>query len=374
MPTTSLCGVVLHWLLTVHWAVARRRATLRAEMAASSAAGYLIASFPSARQVNYARLPDTAWLPLIPSEGITSPEALAVDPSNMRLFVADPSVGLVYWYQLELLQDGRLVSDGAQRLAASSVSAKGLAVDGLGDLYISGQGRGTSSTCGIFKQDAVSFAAHLPPLPTAIWTPSNTNVTGHGVQLAMPRGIAVDTFHVYWGNAMRGENCSSVVQAATTAPDGRRMQAAAYQSAIKAALHPLADNADEVRGLALTPEGIVYAAPDGVYGVRLRNAGQGCGQSNASCPLISSVQDPTSLVWDADGTVLVADRGTGSVFSFPSGTMDPHTLQKVTSAPGIHGLTMLSQSVTRSGARELGLRGALVMWMAWAVLMCVLLT
>mmetsp|Transcript_115682 Transcript_115682/g.338363 ORF Transcript_115682/g.338363 Transcript_115682/m.338363 type:complete len:383 (-) Transcript_115682:22-1170(-) len=357
---SSQGAAVLSWLLAVPWAAANRLNLRRAEQGSIASAGYLIASFPGTRQVNYARLPDCTWLPLVPSTGITSPEALAVDAGNRRLFVADPSVGLVYWYHLEVLEDGRLITNGMQRLAASGVSAKGLAVDSVGTLYISGQGRGESCAYGIFKQDAAAFAAQLPPVPPAIWTPQNANVSGVGVQLVMPGGIAVDPFHVYWGNAVREQNGSSVVQAASSSPNSTLLQAAAYSNAIKASLRQMADNVDEVRGLTLTPQGVLYAAPTGVYGARLNNAGQGCGANSDNCPLIASMQDPTSLVWDGDGSVLVADRGAGRIFSFPSGTIQPHMLAKVVDAPGVFGLAMLPEKRLEGGEEAAGSGGSLL--------------
>uniref|UniRef100_A0A7S1PRZ0 SMP-30/Gluconolactonase/LRE-like region domain-containing protein n=1 Tax=Alexandrium catenella TaxID=2925 RepID=A0A7S1PRZ0_ALECA len=351
MPRLCPLGAALLWLPLFRWGAASR---LRSEAATASTAGYLIASFPNTQQVNYARLPDTAWLQLVPSTGITAPEALSVDPVNMRLFVADPPVGMVYWYQLDVSEDGRLTTDGVQHLAAHSVAAAGLACDSVGTLYMSGQLRGASSMSGIFKQEAAAFAKDIPPVPPAIWTPPDTDLQALGPQLNLPGGLAVDAVHVYWGNAVVPQNGTSVVQAASVPPNRSQMQAVAYQAALRVALRPLADDANAVRGLALIPEGILYATSHGVHGVLLGNAGQGCGPSGVRCPLVAAMQDPTSLVWDGDGTVLVADRTAGSVFSFPSGTIQQHHLEKVVDAHGINGLALLPESEAKASAQKGG--------------------
>merc|ERR1719320_2279257 len=56
---------------------------------ARSSSKYLLASFPSLRQVAYCHLPDNVWRPLVLGE-VKSPTAVAVDTQSAKLFVADP--------------------------------------------------------------------------------------------------------------------------------------------------------------------------------------------------------------------------------------------------------------------------------------------
>mmetsp|Transcript_52839 Transcript_52839/g.113191 ORF Transcript_52839/g.113191 Transcript_52839/m.113191 type:complete len:377 (+) Transcript_52839:178-1308(+) len=316
--------------------------------------GYLIASFPSRHEVNYARLPEPlTWRPLVHS-GLFEPKALCIDVENSRLFVADPTSERVYWYQLEVLADGRLLTDGRQRIAAHSVIARGLAVDGIGSLYIAGRSVGVPPNLppmeAVFKQDAIAIAtgafatgsgdtAALPP-PPQLWTRMNTGASlalgatssASSPELFEPSGLALGAFDLFWGNAARGPGTGAVVKASMAPPANRPEDA----------LEALADNVEGVISLVLTPNDVFYGASGGIYGVSQRKAGLGCGAESALCPLVAATPHPTGMVWDGDGTIYVADHGSGGVLSFPSGSKSLHSMRRVGEAGGIFSLALYS--------------------------------
>mmetsp|Transcript_23668 Transcript_23668/g.74410 ORF Transcript_23668/g.74410 Transcript_23668/m.74410 type:complete len:387 (-) Transcript_23668:184-1344(-) len=314
---------------------------------------YIIASFPRLRQVNYMRLPDTTWRPLLPSDALLAPQAICIDRENRRLFVADPSAAAVYWYQLKVLSDKRLITDGWRRLASSSIAAFGLAIDSVGSLYISGRSRGMVPIDGIFKQDAAILATGTSAAPRSLLTRANTALGPNGTnpQLFEPSGLAVDSFNVYWANTARERHASSVMQASISDDPVFMSPQATVQSSSQApgstihvSLRLLSDSVDSITSVALTEAGILYSARGGVYGVSLSKGDQGCGEERSRCPLVAAVDDPTSVLWDGDGTVYVADRGGGRICSFASGTLAQHPLEGVAEAQGIHGIALLHEA------------------------------
>lgn len=289
---------------------------------------YFLASFPGFSSVNYVRLPDPTWRPLI--LGLISPTVVCTDQQNMRVFVADNPAGKVYWYQLKVLDGNTLVTAGPQRIAMNAFVARGLAVDSVGSLYAIGQASvlpPLTSTDALVKQDAVQIATSstgvLPLDPIPVWTIDNT---GAPALLSAAAPIALDAFNLYWGNQMEGTTRGVIVKGGKTVPGVDPV----------ASLNPMANNVDSITSLALTPSAVFYGAPGAIYGVAKNKVGALCGTGGASCPLVSdAVQEPTGIVWDGDGTMYVADSGGGVLYSFASGSIGKHKLEKVVDASGI---------------------------------------
>lgn len=334
---------------------------------------YVIASFPGFRQINYMKLPDPTWRPLLPSRGLVEPKTVCVDTRNKRLYVADPAAGMVYWYQLIVLPDFRLLSDGRKRLAVANVAADGLAIDGLGNLYVAGRTQAAVSVEGIFKQDAKTIEQTLPKAPKAIWTggvarklfPNGTVNPLESPILFQPGSVAVSAFQVYWGNKLLPVNGTVLVQANLGGPPPRPSPAVLASSFIiqerYAALHngamrPITDKVAGIMSIALTPTTLLYATKGGVRGINLNDVPKGCGADNDRCPLIAEPTDPTGMVWDGDGTVYVADRMAGAVFTFAAGAMTKQTLIKASDAKGAFSVAIFETAA----AQKLGCVAAII--------------
>lgn len=312
---------------------------------------FLIASFPRLKQVNYAVLPNPTWRPLILGQ-LIRPEAVVVDPETKRLFVADSLANAVYWYQLQILSPGRLMTDGRRHVVMKDVMPRGIAVDMLGVLYIAGRHEPLppeSPSEGVFKAelDDILRAGPNEPFrkPEMLWGKENTALAdGSGSQLMEPCGLAVDPFHIFWGNLAReGPTGASVVKATSKVPALNP----------EGALMPLADNADEVQCLTLTPTNVYYAAGGKVYGVPKGKESSSCGVDGVLCPVVSyldsgQVLEPTSMVWDGDGSVFLADQGSASIYAFAAGTLSPHVFTKVADGRGVHGLTVFSDMMNHA--------------------------
>jgi len=313
---------------------------------------YVIASFPNFRQVNYMKLPDPTWRPLLPSRGLVEPKTVCADIRNKRLYVADPAAGMVYWYQLIVLPDFRLLTDGRKRLAVANVAADGLAIDGLGNLYVAGRTHSAVSVEGIFKQDSKTIAHTLAKPLKAIWTGGNARMlwmNGSADAFAapvlfQPGSVAVSAFQVYWGNKLLPINGTVLVQANLGGPPPRPSPAVLGSSPIiqerysklhNGAMRQITDKVPGIMALALTPTFLLYAAPGGVYGIDVNDVGKGCGADNERCTLIAKMTDPTGMVWDGDGTIYVADRRAGAVFTFAAGALTKQTLVRACDAMGV---------------------------------------
>lgn len=300
---------------------------------------YLIASFPALRRVNYVRLADPVWRPLVAE--LKRPEAVAVDAENKRLFVADSSLDRVYWYRLFLLPDKRLITDDQQHEAVPPVAARSLALDSVGTLFLAGRMAQPPEEPedAIYKQDAIELATAvrtgIPRHPRKIWTRTNTAQAGTSTSsLLEPSSVVTDPFHVIWGNVRSSPESGAVLMATLDVP----------------ALNPgskvkkMADNVEGVSCLTSTSTDIFYADRKGIYGVALGKEEAGCGPNDVYCPKVAEADDPRAMVWDGDSTIYVAVHGSGvkgGVFSFASGSTTPHELEKVISARDIGGLALL---------------------------------
>lgn len=303
---------------------------------------YLLATFPDLKQVNYIRVPDPTWRPLV-LDGLVRPTRIVVDPYRLRLFVIDETVTSVLWLQLSILPSGLLITDGRMHVVTPKMFARGLSVDEAGDLYVAGRydpGPPVIPVEAVFKwsnfQLMLGAASNSLQQPTVVWTTKDSAATSPATaQLTAPSAITVDANYVYWGNDARPTPQSgSVVRAALNAP----VEGAEDFAWV------LSNNVDKVDALVLTAADVYYASGTQLFGVPKRKTKEMCGDGGASCPAIlkSDGNPPTisAMVWDGEDTVFAADK-TLSILQFASGTLNTHVATKVCDAPGISGLSLL---------------------------------
>lgn len=311
------------------------------------ATNYLIASFPKLRCVNYVRLPDLVWRPLVVS-GVGAPAALVVDEERARLYIADGAVAKIVWYQLLSLPSGALITGGRQNVAVQAMGTRNLALDLAGNLWFSGKSLPpppVPSTDAIWKQPWMTIdqssisGTPIDPLPQ--WT------NGHTQSTVSP--LVLDAFNIYYGNDVEGKTKGSLVKASQSVP----------LADPKSGLSAMADNAEVTYSVAVTPTSLFYATDNAIYGVMKTKVGASCGATGSLCHVVTDlVKKPTSMLWDGDGTIYVADNGAGAIYSFASGSVSEHALDKIIDAGGVWGLdvfkVMKNQSL-RAGVSLLAL-------------------
>lgn len=296
---------------------------------------YLIASFPTNALVNYLHLPDTTWRPLV-NTGLKAPTSICMGMLNSRLFVADTGGMQIVWYDLQVLADGKLVTNGFQNVAVNSVTADALVVDSVGNLFFSGTWTQNSSPIeAIFVVSSTALATAekkgIAAQPVAMWTANNTGTSQPG--FSSPTSLAVDPSSIYWTNGLEARTHGVVVRA------GLKSQNVSLERLV----HPMADNADWAESLVLTRTAVFYATSGALYGISRTKANVSCSTDNASCPLISTgIKDPKGMTSDGDHTVFVADGSAGMVYSFASGSTAPHPLEIVSNAPHISSIAFFS--------------------------------
>lgn len=302
----------------------------------ADASKYLVLSVPKDRVIGYYLVPSTIFRVLIQGgdEGPATPKSIAIDQEHARLFCADQPTQKIYWYQLIVLPDGKLVTDGRQHVAVESVEANWLAVDGVGNLFFSGKimvPPPLQPIEGIFKHDTIQLATAETINSAQVWNKANSG--SPNPRAYAPAGLATDNFHLFWANSADGKTYGSLIKAPVTPPD----------VSPELSVNPMADNADNVRAVVLTPTSVFYTTSDGIYGVSKGKAGAAC-TADTCKKLSDSLAHPMGLVWDGDGTVYVAehDIATGAIYSFPAnGPLGQHKLEKYVDMPGVYGLEML---------------------------------
>lgn len=300
---------------------------------------YLISSFPKIKQVGYLHLPDTVWRPLTIGE-VSDPRGLAVDSAHQRIFVADPAVGKIYWYQVIVQDDGLLMTDGKQRTAVEGYTAKWMACNGVGDLYFTGN-QANVTTPGevypsVWRMDGAQISIGNALNPTEVYSRSNTGSPDPRVW--MPSGIAVDSFMIYWGNEEQGTQNGGVCK-------GSR-QNIGKTSGITTQV--ISEQVEEVRGMAVTGETIFFLSPTGLFALPKTQA------SAVADPLAGLIiqpptadtndagWDPHSIAFDGDGTMYFNDVAKGLIYTVPSGGSSLYHLKKFTDAPESFGLQIMS--------------------------------
>jgi len=295
----------------------------------STSARYLIASFPKLKQVAYVHLPDNVWRPLVVGN-VSEPGAVAADSANGRLFVADPPNKVIWWYYLMKGPTGLLETVGERSVAVANVTATWMSANGVGDLYFIG--RKSDSASGhdaVFRQSALTLRTGSPEDPTEIFSRSNS---GNPQSLVWaPSGLAVDAFHVYWGNEENGTSHGSIVQAP------RHDSGSAAQDT---QLKTLNSDFNQVRGMTVTGTHVFWVAPDGVHGMRK-------GMSNAPEGLIAKAPAgssgswmPKSIAFDGEASLYFTESDSGVLYQLPAQNLNTHDLTKFVDAPNVDSLTV----------------------------------
>merc|ERR1719181_613115 len=210
--------------------------------------------------------------------------------------------------------NGMLMTDGDQMVAANNVEARWVAVDGIGNVFLTDEGVNV-----IQRVDGEALRAGQGK-PTVIYDGATVG------EVNRPGGVATDNFHVFWSNKAIGTQVGSVVRGLEE-PDSTANAASVTQ---------IAKNDNKVYGVCLSQNNVFYTSSQSfMYGVK-KSGGQ-----------IATVSDkllgPRGCAWDGDGTVYVADKTANAVYSF-AGNMHilrPAQLTKVADYDAAFGLAVV---------------------------------
>jgi len=252
--------------------------------------GFLVISTPRNAKISYVQLPDDGNFngvrpKTLIDEGLHHPQGVAVDPRRKRLFVADPDVEKIYGYTFRVHGDSVSLS-GQQSVVSDTAESRWVAVDGVGNVFFSDEPKNL-----ILKV----------PIERMLRGDKKAEVVYDGrtlPQVSQPGGIAVDNFHVFWTNKRIGTQEGALVRGWET-PLGTG----------PGSVSVLASNTAKSYGVCLALGNVYFTdAERFLYGVK---------KSGGHIAQVSGqLKNPRGCVWDGDGTVYVADKGSNAVYSF----------------------------------------------------------
>lgn len=298
--------------------------------AAYEAHKYLLISTPFNHKVVYVKLGEDKTIHPLIDAGLKSPQGLAVDQKKNKLYVADPDSRKIFGFNL-LFNNGVLLTDGKQEVAAQNVDARWVAVDGVGHIFF------TDERYNLIQKVTADRLLRGDPTPAVIYSGNSVS------QVSGPGGIAVDNFHVFWTNKVVGNLVGSVVKGFEEPP----------ATNVAASVKAIAKNAGKVYGVCLSMNNVFYTDADKyVYAVKKTGG--------AIATVTDKLIQPRGCVWDRDGTVFVADKGGNAIYSLPGNmhTLTPMRLTKVVDFGDAFGLAVISgahQLVAASAAVLAGL-------------------
>jgi outer membrane protein assembly factor BamB len=259
---------------------------------ASTLKRFLIVSSPSRSLIQYKELPDGPLQPLVDG-GVKTPEGMVVQDNV--LYIADPAQECVLAFTLEV-HKGHLVARNMQK-AVAGVRCRWVAyADGL--VYT--------------DSDASLIDEFLPSekQPQTLYS---------GAAASGPSGVATapGSGTVYWTNTVSGTEKGTLV-------------AGDIATGLTSVL---ASPVDVSHGVCLSQNNIFFTADSStLYGVK-RSGG-------TVVEISTGLGKPRGCVYDGDGTVYVADKLHGQVYSFPANmenlmALDAQEAASVTDAYGV---------------------------------------
>jgi len=288
--------------------------------------GFLLMTTPQNARIAWVRLPEngdfTGIKPQVLIEaGLQHPQGISIDKKRKRLYVADPDAQKIYAYQLTIVNNA-LTTDGKQIVVSSGAESRWVAVDASGNVFFSDEPRNQ-----ILKVPAVRVLRGEAE-PEVVYS-------GEGLaEVSEPGGIAVDNFHVFWTNKHFGTEVGSLVRGSEAPPSDPDMTS----------LSVLARNSVKCYGVCIAMGNVFFTDSEKkVYGVK-KNGGP--------VAEVSSILDkPRGCAWDGDGTVYIADRGAGAVYSFASNmhVISPSAVKRAFEFQDAFGLAVMMGAAPRSG-------------------------
>jgi len=303
-------------------------------------AEYLIASQPRERRISVLEVDVLTRKVLrepyyLVTSRLREPCGLAVDHQRQRLYVADPKSKKVFMYRLLFGEDGLHVDEEQQFVAVRDLTTRWIAVDQSGTLFCTDERRNYVAEVPAHELEDLGrtdLATEVRPRHKLLYEGRNI------VEVDKPGGIAVDGYNVYWGNREQGHPYGSLLMAPED-PENPRVKG------VPGMISSLSKNVDKVYGVCATPTVVFYTGgARHVYGAKPGARGARPGAT----VLLDDYAQPRGCVWDGDGTVYLADKGGGAIWSFPASLHNQGLVQatKVIGIEDPYGIAMLRPSFT----------------------------
>eukprot|EP00931_Biecheleriopsis_adriatica_P082593 TRINITY_DN5604_c0_g2_i1.p1 TRINITY_DN5604_c0_g2~~TRINITY_DN5604_c0_g2_i1.p1 ORF type:complete len:351 (+),score=72.08 TRINITY_DN5604_c0_g2_i1:74-1126(+) len=280
---------------------------------AQSHSGYVFVSSPVNRTVYYAKLlnaaeqsrntPMSLKTLLKGKEQVQLPLGLAVDNARSILYVADPGQHAVLAFRIfsDPEQAGYLDADSPV-VVMSGVSAHWVAVNSVGTLFASDPHKGsiwTQSADVLRKMVNDEFA---DPTPTELYSQA------YAAPVRWPQGLASDGMKLVWANGQDGLEVGAVARGVEDRGSGSGSR---YSPEVTMSM---SKDVDAAYGVCVTSSRIFFTGQENsVYSMRSDGTGR-------RVTITNKLKEPRGCAYDGDGTIFVADRKMGRVYSFAGGS------------------------------------------------------
>lgn len=279
---------------------------------------YLFASSPSTGYIGYMLLPhktappaDKQPMHVLIDSGLSFPQGLAVDEFRHRLYVADPGLGKLVYFDISL-GFGQKLDVGEMRTVAENVETRAVAVDGLGNVFFTEE-----PSQKIYRVAADDIDAGKTKAAQVVYAGSNTTT------VSSPGGIAMDNFFVYWVNKASGNTVGTLVR-------GLHSMSTPVT---------LASNAPKCYGLCLAAGNVFYTDDNSnLYGISRSST-----STSTPVTISSTLKQPRGCTYDGLGTIYVADKAQNAIYYFAANMpqlLPERVLSKVADMQGPFGLAV----------------------------------
>lgn len=279
---------------------------------------FLIVSSSATHTIGYApipqeELPGEVKLRTLISAGLTFPQGLAVDPWRRYLYVADPTLNNLVYYELDPRSEERLYV-GPQKIAAKGVEVRWVAVDNLGNVYFT-----VESTQRIMRITAAKLDRG-DTMPEVVFEGSKSP------SVSAPGGIAIDNYFAFWTNKLNPDQAGTIVRS-LHAPESQTKDLAKINA--------------KCYGVCMAVNNVFFTdETKKLYGIN-RLGG------DAPVVISDSFEEARGCAWDGFNTVYVADKKKNAVYSFPANMpslRESVPTQIVTYMEGAFGVTVFTVS------------------------------
>mmetsp|Transcript_110442 Transcript_110442/g.323094 ORF Transcript_110442/g.323094 Transcript_110442/m.323094 type:complete len:383 (-) Transcript_110442:68-1216(-) len=236
--------------------------------------------------------------------GLRSPHGVALKQGcgSAVLYVSDVEAQDIFAYELTESPMGGL-QVGSQRRVRQGVAgdAEWLAVDSLGNLFLTSPGSGQVQT---IPARSLFSSENLTEPATVLFSADASPA------VAAPAGVAVDGFFVYWANQNGGGDAGPIAR-------GPERAAAAEQHPPKVVANGGGAYEAMASNVCLARDNAFFTGGTGsVFATKTFLDGSGDGSNMME--VASGLAEPRGCAYDGESTLYVADGGDNAVYSLPA--------------------------------------------------------
>lgn len=237
------------------------------------------------------------------------PMGIAVDNVRGLLYVADPTRKVIMAMRVSEEFSGGIYTQNPKDIV-TDVDARWVAVNSVGAIFFTDTSGGqvwtmsaadvdrklgeSDSTSSDSQADAATVTPTIPQIVSLYNGSSATLVQS-------PEGIAVNGYSVFWANGEVGDQGVVVKGYELPQEEDRNDE-----------LSAIATNTASARGVCLSNARVFYTdISQKIYSMRIGGG--------SIVTVTEALNEPRGCAYDGDGTVFVADKADGKVYSFPGG-------------------------------------------------------